>query len=597
MNVDEVFRAAILDHQAGRFKAARAGYLRVLEASPQHVDALQVLGALCGQEGRYEEAEKYVRAALALLNHPVIHGNLGLILQMSGRLTEAEISYRNALEIKPDYVQVHERLAYLLHDQGRLAEAEAAFGTTWRLNPSNTRVLGKLYHLRRTLCRWDHLNEYETALQQVVRGPAPCDLVPFDCLSSISLTPSDLRKAGAAFAESQYGPSLALPPLHKSSPENRTQLRIGYLSADFREHAVACLIAGVFERHDKKNFSITLYSYGPDANDAVRRRIKASCEVFRDVQGMSDEAAARQIASDEIDILVDLMGYTTGARLGILALRPAPLIASWIGFPGSLGHPRLANYIISDPIVTPPKHAHHFSETLALLPHCYQPNDREQIINTCPARKAAGLPETGFVFCSFNQTSKIHPATFSIWCRLLIAVPQSVLWLVDRTATATVNLRREAEMRGVESTRLIFAPVLPYADHLGRLQLADLALDTFPYASHATGSNALWAGVPMVTKIGETFASRVGASLLTAVGLPELVTSSDEDYFTLALSLARHPDRLAGIREKLAAQRMTCPLFDTERFTRNLELLYRRIWSQHVAGGKESVVIVENNES
>jgi protein O-GlcNAc transferase len=286
---------------------------------------------------------------------------------------------------------------------------------------------------------------------------------------------------------------------------------------------------------------------------------------------------------------VDLKGFTRDARLEISAFRPAPVLVSWLGYPGTLGHPVLADYIIGDAVVTPPANAADFSETLALMPHCYQPNDRSRRIGPMPDREAAGLPVNAFVLCSFNQTFKFNPESFDIWCRLLREIPDSVLWLLAAPEDAENNLRREAHTRGIESSRLVFAPRLPLQDHLGRLQLADLALDTFPCNSHTTASDALWAGVPLVTLVGETFASRVAASLLNAAGVPELATHSWDEYAQLAKSLVSDPSRLQAIRQRLLDGRMTSPLFDTVRFTRDLEQLYLRMWEQHARGDRQII--------
>ncbi len=306
---------------------------------------------------------------------------------------------------------------------------------------------------------------------------------------------------------------------------------------------------------------------------------------------MPDDEAASLIAADGVDILVDLKGYTQDTRMEIVAQRPAPIIISWLGYPGTLGHPQMADYIIGDPIVTPPGCASNYSETLALMPHCYQPNDRSRIIGDKPTRAEAGLPDSGFVFCSFNQSYKFSPPVFDLWCRLLVEIPGSVLWLLEPEVSVMDNLRREAEVRGVNGARLIFAANLPLQEHLGRLQLADLALDTFPYNSHTTGSDAIWAGVPLVTRSGTTFASRVAASLLQASGLPELITTDVDVYFELAKSLAQSPQRLQEIRGKLATTRASMPLFDTLRFTRNLERLFLEIWDQHAMGRRDIVAI------
>ncbi len=332
------------------------------------------------------------------------------------------------------------------------------------------------------------------------------------------------------------------------------------------------LLTGVLEMHDKDQFEIHAYSIGPHTVDAYRQRIEQACEFFHDLRPISRIDAARQIADDEIDILVDLSGHTGEARPAITAQRPAPVIVNWLGYPGTLGLPRLADYIIGDAVLTPLEHASHYSETLAWMPHCYQPNDPKLRIGAKPTRQEVGLPAEGMVFCSFNQAYKLTPAMFTLWCRLLDSVPGSVLWLQHPGGDSAIdNLLREALDRGIAPERLVFGPKLPMPEHLARLQLADLALDTFPYGSGATGSTVLRAGVPMVTLMGESYVSRMAASQLHAVGLPELVTTCPEDYLNLARDLALDPVKLAMIREKLARNLPASPLFDTDQ-------LHARIW-------------------
>jgi predicted O-linked N-acetylglucosamine transferase (SPINDLY family) len=368
------------------------------------------------------------------------------------------------------------------------------------------------------------------------------------------------------------------------------RLRIGYLSADFHDHATMHLLRGVLASHDRSRFCITAYSYGRVSDDATVFA-RQHCDTFRDIAQLSDADAAALIARDEIDILVDLKGFTREARLGITACRPAPILVSWLGYPGTLGHPRLADWIIGDPVTTPLEHAANYSEALASMPHCYQPNDRGRAIGRVPTRQEVGLPESAFVFCSFNQAYKFGPATLDVWCRLLRDVPGSVLWLLPSSERMAANIRREMAVRGVEGERLVLAPSLPMAEHLARLTLADLALDTFPVNSHTTASDALWAGVPLVTRMGETFASRVAASLLHAIGLPELVTTDWETYFSVARALASDRARLAALRQALSRNRATHPLFDTARFTRDLERLFTRMWQCHETGLREHIVL------
>ncbi|HKT98853.1 MAG TPA: hypothetical protein VJS30_20360, partial [Paraburkholderia sp.] len=381
-----------------------------------------------------------------------------------------------------------------------------------------------------------------------------------------------------------------------AASETGARLRIGYLSADFHDHATLRLLAGVLELHDPARFAIHLYSYGEAAPDAAwRERLAALPATRHEIGALTDAQAAAQIAQDGIHVLVDLKGYTTGTRLGITALRPAPAIVSWLGYPGSLGEPRLADYLIGDAVVTPPATAPFYSETLALMPHCYQPNDHRRECGRRPSRAEAGLPERGFVFCSFNQTFKHNAQMASLWCRLLAATPGSVLWLLDPgSERAQENLHSFFEAHGVARARVIFAQRLPQEAHLARLQLADLALDTLPTGSHTTGSDALWAGVPMVSAPGSLFAGRVGASLLHAVGLDALIARDLDAYFQIALALASDPAWHAQIRKQLARAKTDAPLFDTARFTRDLERLFVAIVEREAkSGGGGGPVVLE----
>jgi predicted O-linked N-acetylglucosamine transferase (SPINDLY family) len=364
----------------------------------------------------------------------------------------------------------------------------------------------------------------------------------------------------------------------------KSRLKLGYLSADFHQHATAYLIAELFELHDRTRFEIWAYSYGADDGSALRQRLVRACDRFTDIGSSSYEAAARQIYADGIDVLVDLKGYTRGARTQILALRPAPIQVNYLGFPGTLGAD-FVDYIITDRFITPPDQEPFFTEQLVYLPDCYQANDRQRpIAEQTPTRRECSLPETGFVFCCFNNTYKITPEVFTIWMRLLQKLPDSVLWLLEANPAVATNLRREAAARGVALERLVFAPRMSLAEHLARHCRADLFLDTLPVTAHTTGSDALWAGLPVLTCAGETFASRVAGSLLTAIGLPELITHSLAEYEARALHLAVHPNELAALRERLAQNRLTAPLFDTPRFTRHLETAYRMMWEIYLKG-------------
>jgi predicted O-linked N-acetylglucosamine transferase (SPINDLY family) len=566
-----------------RLDDALAAYQRASALKPEFVDARVALGNTYFELRRFAEAARSYREALALRpDYAPVHFSLANVLRQQGLLDAAAEACRAAIRLDPDLAQAHYTLAVILGDQQLMVEALAAARRATQLKADFGAALGYAFHMANRLCDWSRRADDERELQDMVRRGVG-DLPPLPLLNiDLPQTPhaaSDLqRRAGRQWAEGQWSAELAAPLVDASARPARERLRIGYLSCDFHEHAVMQLLQGVLAAHDGERFAVHAYSYG-SRHDAVTDAVQAGCEVFRQLDGLSDHDAARVIQSDGIDILVDLKGYTEESRMGIVALRPAPLLVSWLGYAATLGHPALADYIVGDAVVTPAAHASRYSEKIAVLPHCYMPNDDGKRIGPRPSRRAAGLPEHGLVFCSFNQSAKLSPATLDAWCEVLRALPDSVLWLPETAAAVTANLRREAAARGVGAERCIFAPKLPsLADHLGRLGLADLALDTFPYNSHATASDALWAGVPLLTRCGDTFSSRVAASLLTQLDLGELIASDWLGYVARCIALGKDPLRLQSLRRRLGERRRLTPLFDTAGFTRDLEQLYRTLW-------------------
>ncbi|MFZ4480795.1 MAG: UDP-N-acetylglucosamine-peptide N-acetylglucosaminyltransferase [Rhodoferax sp.] len=362
------------------------------------------------------------------------------------------------------------------------------------------------------------------------------------------------------------------------------KIRLGYYSADFHNHATAYLMAELFELHDKERFDLVAFSFGPDKHDEMRMRISSAFDQFLDVRNQADKEVALLSRKLGIDIAIDLKGFTQGERFGIFSFRAAPVQVSYLGYPGTLGAPYM-DYLIADKTLIPSEYQQHYTEKIAYLPHSYQVNGRNRKISSKAfSREELGLPETGFVFCCFNNNYKITPETFDGWMRILKQVDASVLWLLEDNATAADNLRREAQHRGVNPQRLVFAKRMPLPEHLARHRAADLFIDTLPYNAHTTASDALWAGLPVLTCTGEAFASRVAASLLGAIDLPELVTSTQADYEALAIELATHPDELSAIRTKLDRNRLTTPLFDTVQFARHIEDAYTQMYERHQSG-------------
>jgi predicted O-linked N-acetylglucosamine transferase (SPINDLY family) len=426
------------------------------------------------------------------------------------------------------------------------------------------------------------IEQTKVLIEQCLAEGCSTPLPPFKSLSLPllpELTAAISRSRGEFLA---LGMASARQPLAFSAPVSSVErLKVGYVSADFRNHPTAHLISGLFRAHDRERFEVCIYALCRDDGSAYYQQIKLNADRFTDLTGMSNTEAATRINADGIHVLVDLMGYTAYARTEIFALQPAPVQVSYLGYPGTIGASFIP-YIIADPVVLPETLQPYFTEQPVYLPECYQVNDREQTIATTGiVRKDEGLPETGMVFCCFNKPSKFDPVMFSVWMRILQQVPGSVLWVLASKPDVAINLQREAESRGIAGERLIFAERLPKDRHLERHRLADLFLDTHIYNAHTTASDALWAGLPVLTGIGQTFQARVAASLLQAIEMPELITHSLEEYESLAVQLATHPAELAALREKLTHHRLRTPLFDTERFARHLERAFELMWNRY----------------
>lgn len=598
----------------GKFNQARAAFAKVTQLNPSDADAHNNLGIALNELGQRDEAVASYRRALALRPaYAGAHNNLGSALRALGRTNEALDAFAKALGIKSDYPEAHNNLGNALRDQGRTDEAIAAYQNALRLRPAYADALnnlaGALADLRRRdeaiacyaralainpnhataraeklhqqahICDWNGIAADAAWIPQLGVSGEPVS--PFAMLP-LEDAPARHRIRSERWVEKKYlRPAMAPPPRPASRPE---RLRIGYFSGDFFDHATMYLMAKLFETHNRQRFSLHAFSYGPQRQDAMRARAEAAFESFHDVRGQSDQAVAELVRREGIDIAVDLKGHTTDARLGVLAHRPAPVQMSYIGYPGTIGAPFI-DYIVADRVVIPPERRQDYAEQIVFLPHSYQVNDNTRAIAAATlSRDEAGLPARGFVFCCFNNSFKISPAEFDIWMRLLQQMEGSVLWLLEANRWAVENLRAQAARRGVDPGRVVFAPRMPAAEHLARHRLADLFLDTFNYNAHTTAADALWAGLPLITKAGEGFAARVSASLLGAVGLPELITESEVAYETLARDLASDAARLQQIKAKLAANRAKASLFDTETFARALEAAYDAAFARYLNG-------------
>jgi protein O-GlcNAc transferase len=524
--------------------------------------------------------------------HAEAHSNRGEIFRNARNYNEALTAYDRAIAINRNLAEAWRGRGIVLFQLRRYEEAIGAFDAALRLKPDLSELRGWRLLAKLSVCDWRNFDVQVSELRAAARSGKVAG-TPFSLLSLPVSLAEEAQCARAWIAEfAQHA------PIWRGQIYKHDRIRVAYLSSDFREHAVAHLTAGLFEEHDKSRFEIIALSLGGEEPESdIRRRVKGAFERFIDVSRETDLRVAEMIKELEIDIAVDLNGFTDGMRPLILARRPAPLQVSFLGYPGTMGA-SFIDYIIADPTVLPREELVNFSEKAAWLPDTYQVCDvRRPISERTPSRGECGLPETGFVFCCFNAAYKISPATFQSWMRLLAAVPGGVLWLASPNAAAIANLRAAAQAAGLAPDRLVFAPRVPsIADHLARHRQADLFLDTLPYNAHTTAADALWAGLPVLTCRGATFAGRVGASLLTALGVPELITTSQADYEALALDLVAEPDRLAALKAKIAQNRDTAPLFDTRRFTRHIEAAYATMWRRLQAGEPAETFAVEEHD-
>lgn len=608
---DRKYRLGLTLMQQGRWTEAAAAFESALDCAPKHPLLWVNLAQAHRKLGRAEDAERAARKALQLdpqfdlarrfvadaLSQQGRHREAADLLDAAGgcdayavRIEAGDAAlqgfdaqraldaYMDAARQRPERVAAHLGIGHALAMLKLPQAAYESFRTALALDPDHVGALSGAIHQALHACLWDTLAADLARLRELAARGDRGQPVPFAHLSMPGTDAAEhLRSAAHFWRQCAAGVQPFAPRASESRRPGR--IRVGYLSSDFHEHATSWLLRGAVESHDRDRFEVFLYSYGIDDGSALRRAMQTAGEHFVELRHASAHAIAQRIRADDIDILVDLKGYTLDARPQVLAWRPAPVQASFLGYPGTLGSDAV-DYLITDPVVTPAAAADHYTERFAYLPDCYQPNDRQRPIGPAATRADCGLPDHGFVFCCFNNTYKITPQAFDVWCRLLAQVPGSVLWLLLPNPQALANLRREAQARGIDAQRLVFAPPLPLDAHLARLALADLVLDTWPYNVHTTGSDALWAGVPIVTWAGPTFAARVGASLLRAARLPELIADSPQAYEALALRLAQRPQELAALRARLAAQREVCPLFDSKRYARNLEALYERMFER-----------------
>ena len=562
----------------GAFENAIKAFLKTLKLQPENYITSLNLGRAYKENGDFQAACNAFSKVISMQpEFSEAHNDLGLTLYGQGKLETALKSYQKAVDLNPNYADAYNNMGVAQQELGAVTRAIESYQKAIAINPNHLVAYGQKMFQQASLCDWSALQQDRTMIATL--GVSTPDVTPWNMLGFEDHPMRHLQRS-KLFAEKKYNQK---PLAEAARPAQRAKpVRIGYFSADFHDHATMYLMARVFEKHSKSDFEIYAYSYGPNTNDCMRKRLTAAVDKFHNVRQLSDFDIAALARDHEIDIAVDLKGYTQNTRLGIFAFKAAPIQISYIGYPGSLGAPFI-DYIIADPVVIPRAYESAYSEKIIFLPHSYQANDdMRPIANTVYSRSQLGLPADAFVLCCFNNSYKITPCEFDIWMRVLSQIEGSVLWLLEANKWVSQNLRNAAQARGIDPSRLIFAPKLAHHEHLARHSCADLFIDTFNVNAHTTASDALWAGLPLVTKAGKGFAARVAASLLTAIGLPELIVETEAAYEALILDLARSPQQLQTVTEKLAQNRRTSPLFDAGLLTNHLETGYRAAYQRWV---------------
>jgi predicted O-linked N-acetylglucosamine transferase (SPINDLY family) len=564
-----------------RFDEALGSYQAAIKINPESADTFYNQAGVLRELQRLDESLASYDSAISIKpDYAEAFNNRGGVLRESGRLDEILDGYDKAIEINPGYAEAYYNRGVALQDLMRLEEALASYHKAWTLNPDYEFLFGLKFHTQMKLCDWEGFSEQLVELEAgVLEGKRVTS--PFPVLGLLD-RPDLQQRVSEIYVGSQF-PERPVTRPSRGGVEDR-KIRVGYFSADFHNHATSFLIAELFEAHDSNLFETYGFSFGPEIDDEMRRRVSAGFNQFFQVGGKSDFEIVEIARGLGIDIAVDLKGFTQGSRMGIFAGRCAPVQVSYLGYPGTIGAPYI-DYIVADRTLIPEESQSYYTEKIVYLPNCYQVNDsRREISDRVFTRQEFGLPEDGFVFCCFNNNYKIVPAIFDCWMRILDSVDGSVLWLLEDNPAAAKNLRREAASRQVDSSRLVFAKRMSPADHLARHRLADLFIDTVPCNAHTTMSDALWAGLPALTLLGKSFAGRVAASLLNAVDLPELIAESPAQYECKAIELARNPELLASTRLHLEASLRTSPLFNGRVFALHLEAAYKVIFDRYRSG-------------
>ena len=575
------FNLARLQDDYRHFEQALQYYNQSIELAPDFVEAISNRAIALKELKRYQEAFASYDFAIQLQpDFAEAWSNKGLAFSDLRRYQEALECYEQAIKLKPNYLDAWVNKSSVLHTLKRYTQAIAAYQQVLKLNPDTNCIYGSLVHAKSTICDWSSFGQDIEYINQMI--DAGVNVIPPFAWLLLSDSEESNLKAAELFTAHQY-PERRNHSAFESKVKNK-KIKLGYYSHDFYNHATAFLMAEFFELHNKERFEIVAFSFSPNMQDEMHQRLVNAFDQFIDVNIMTDQQVAELSREMGIDIAIDLKGYTTNCRTGIFSHRAAPIQVNYLGYPASMGADYM-DYIIADSVIIPQKNRPFFREKIAYLPNSYQVNDsKRKVSERVFSRGEFDLPENGFVYCCFNNNFKITPNIFDSWARILKAVPGSVLWLLEDNALAKANLIKEAQLRGLSADRLVFAGRLDLPEHLARHRVADLFIDTVPCNAHTTASDALWVGLPVLTMLGETFAGRVAASLLSAIDMPELIAKNLDEYEALAIDLAKNPEKLHALKEKLQKNRLTTPLFNTQLSTDQIESAYIKMYERYQAG-------------
>ena len=607
------YKEAVDLHRTGQINKAKDICLEILKDEPKNFDILHLLGIISFQLKDYKKSSELISQAIKINpNDAEVYNNLAIVSKKLNQLDIAYNNYCNAIKLKPDYAEAHNscgvilkelkkdddaiksfnlaikfnknyaeayyNLGHIFFERKKYNEALENFYESYKINPKLDYLLSSIIFTKHRICEWDSFDKELLDLENNILNEKK-KINPFLTLSFYE-SPQLQKKSAEIFVKDEYNDKNIQN--HKFYNQAKQKIRIAYYSADFRNHPMSYLLANLFELHDKNKFEIIGISFGPDKDDQMRKRVSRAFDKFYDLRLKTDEEIVKFSRELKIDIAIDLMCFTKYHKFGIFVKKCAPIQVNYLGYPGTSGTNYL-DYIIADKILIPKESQKYYSEKIVYLPDTYQANDStKKISDKVFTREELGLPKNGFVFCCFNNNYKITPQVFNVWMRMLNRVKNSVLWILSEDINISKNLKNETKIRGIDFNRIVFAERIKMNEHLARQKVADLFIDTFPYTGHTTASDALWVGLPVLTRIGKSFASKVSASLLNTIGLSELVTNSEKEYEDLAVELAINTTKLKEIKNKLKNNKTTKPLFNTQNFTRNIEKAYSLMYERYL---------------